>query len=466
MEFIQKIKEFSLKFHMFYPGMGVLVGLSGGADSVALLEVLCQMRAEFGLRLYAVHIHHGIREAADKDVKFCESLCAQKKVPFSCEKVDVPLLAEKEGMSIEEAGRKARYDVFENYRQKENLDVIAVAHHKNDQAETMLFQLFRGSGLRGLSGIPYKREHIVRPLLAVTRKEIEAFMQKEGLLFVTDETNGSDAYTRNKIRRHILPVAEDISAGAIENMNRTATLLWETQDFMEKESTCFLEQYARCEEEQIAIPVNRLKEKHIALQKYIICSAIEQLIKNRKNITERHVESILSLLEKEGEKNVDLPAFLFAKKQYDVLLLGRKEDAQSDGEKVHIPIASEGTYRLPDGKILCTKLLTHYNLENIPKSNCMKWFDYDKITHNLSVRTRHVGDYLHIDENGAKKLLQDYLVNEKVPKSKRDDALVLADGQHIVWVLGKRISAHYKVSDKTKHILQISVGETEDERKD
>jgi len=465
MEFVQKIRQFSSKFHMLKPQTGVLVGLSGGADSVALLEVLCQLREELSLQLFAVHIHHGLRFTADRDAAFCEALCKEKNVPIALEYVDVRSLAKDGALSVEEAGRKARYDVLERYRSLQHLDVIAVAHHKNDQAETMLFQLFRGSSLRGLTGIPYKRGHIIRPLMTVTREEIEVFLEDMHLSYMTDETNASDAYARNKIRHHILPVAQEISHHAVEHMAHTATQLLEVQDFLDAESNRFFAKYVVREKEEIIIPVNVLKEQHIALQKSVIMQAIDGVLESRRDITERHIESIVALLDRGGEKTLSLPKGLRVTKRYDSLHVSKDFTFNGEIKKEEVIVVEPGMqYVLPNGCVLEASFLTKENFKNIPKSDCIKWFDYDKITHTLVVRTRRAGDYLTIDEKESKKSLQDYLVNEKIPKSKRDDLWLLADDNHIVWVLGKRISARYKVSEQTEKILQISIGEAKDER--
>ncbi len=462
MEFYQKIKKNTEKFHMLSPQAGVLVGLSGGADSVALLEVLCRMREELSLRLFAVYVHHGIRPSAQKDAAFCELLCKRKNVEFVCEKVDAQSFAKEQAVTLEEAGRTLRYEIFEKYRILKGLDVIAVGHHKNDQAETMLFQLFRGSGIKGLSGIPYQRGHVIRPLLFVSRKEIETFLKEKGLDYITDETNLLDIYSRNKIRHHIIPAAEEICAGALDNMSRASMLLREVQDFMEKESDAFLKKYAHYEEKQISFSVTDFKECHMALQKYIVMTVIEELTGHRKDITGKHIESILELLEKDGEKSIDLPYGYFVKKQYNTLFFA--ESRGNTAEQKQISITPGNTYNLPDGRYLEVSLIKDNNFQNIPKSDCIKWFDYDKIFHTLLVRTRQPGDYLTIDEKESRKSLQDYFINEKVPKSIRDNVFVLADGHHVLWVLGKRISTHYKVTDNTKQILQIHIGGTERER--
>lgn len=462
MNFEQKVKRFIEKYHMLSEGAGVLVGLSGGADSVALLEVLCALREHWKLRIAAVHVHHGVRQEAWQDVELCKNLCAEKEIAFYCEYADVPKLAREWGLSVEEAGRKVRYMLFEKYRQQLELDFIAVAHHQNDQAETMLFQLFRGSGLRGLSGIPVQRGCIIRPLAGVSRLEIEEYLESRQQDYVVDATNLTDVYTRNKIRQHILPLAEEIAPGAIENMNRAGAQLREIQEFMQEQAESFLEKNSQREQnsEALHIQVAALKAVHPALQKAVIMTAIEQAFHSRRDITEKHVEAIRDLLNKGGEKVVNLPKAGVVIKTYERLTFLQKTATEECASLVfeQLEIRPNATYVLSDGRILKTELILENKMQNIPKSDCLKWFDYDKISGALALRNRTKGDFLTINEEGARKKLQDYLVNEKVPKNVRDELLVLADGQHIVWVPGMRISAYYKVTEQTQRILQVYIG--------
>ncbi len=481
MDFEQKIRQFIKKQNMLFKGAGIVVGLSGGADSVALLETLCNVREEFSLRLAAVHVHHGIRPDADRDVEFCRLLCAQKQIPFFAEYADVPNIAKAQGLTEEEAGRQVRYTYFEEHRKRLGFDMIAVAHHQNDQAETVLFQLFRGSGLRGLAGIPAKRENIIRPLMAVSREEIESYLKEKKLSYVTDSTNTEDVYARNKIRHHILPAAEDISVGAVEHMNQTALQLKEILDYMEQETRTFLEVNGAWDGNVYEVSLKALKAVHAALQKMIVLEATERVLHSRKDITERHVQSILSLFEKDGEKTVHLPRGCCVIKRYDRLLFTPASVSEMMTQSGHasafdcekeiqsgqtafkeLIIEPDRIYTLPDGTILQTRLFSvnnsGNNLENIPKSDCIKWFDYDKIKGVLSLRNRKQGDYITVRDDGARKSLQDYFVNEKIPKSERDNIKVLADGQHIVWVPGMRISAYYKVTKETKQILEVHIG--------
>ncbi len=469
MNFEQKVKRFIEKYHMLSEGAGILVGLSGGADSVALLEVLCALKESWNLRIAALHVHHGVRPEAWQDVEFCKHFCEEKGVAFCCEYADVPKLAQDWGLSVEEAGRKVRYKLFEEYRQKLNLDLIAVAHHQNDQAETILFQLFRGSGLRGMAGIPVQRGNIIRPLAVVSRREIEEYLKSRGQDFVVDATNLTDIYTRNKIRQHMLPLAEEVAPGAIANMNRTAAQLREIQEFMDEQAEEFLQKNGQMDEQNSAlyIQVEPLRKIHTALQKVVVMTAIEKAFYSRKDITEKHIDAILDLLHKDGEKIIHLPKRGVVVKSYERLIFQQKT-IEKDASKLsleQVEIQPNTTYFLPDGRILETELILGNKIENIPKSDCLKWFDYDKIKDVLVLRNRANGDFLTINEQGARKKLQDYLINEKIPKSVRDKLLLLADGPHIVWVPGMRISAYYKVTEQTQRILQIYIGGEEHGRK-
>lgn len=466
MSFEQKIKEWVQKQNMLSAEDGVLVGLSGGADSVALLMVLYSLSQEWSLKLAALHIHHGIRPEAEADLEFCRHLCEQLQIPFYAEYVNVPELAGEQGIGEEEAGRNARYTFFEKYRSELGLEHIAVAHHQNDQAETMLFQLFRGSGLRGLSGIPSIRKNIIRPLMSVTRAEIEAYLAEKKVPFVTDSTNALDMYARNKIRHHILPMAEELVPGAIRHMNQTGESLREVLDYLEGETAAFLEKHSGWAKVSLEVSLPALREAHPALQKTVILEAVNRILNTRKDISARHVQGILSLLDKGGEKYISLPYGGMVTKSYDKLIFSVSAAGEAFGRTEGIAegfsVEPDQEYLLEDGRILRTKLylcndLCNY-LENIPKSDCIKWFDYDKIMSVLYFRKRMQGDYLTIRDDGARKSMQDYFVNEKVPKYERDQIMVLADGQHIIWVPGMRISTHYKITKDTKRILEVHIG--------
>ena len=237
----EKVKRYADKHRMIAPGDTVVAGVSGGADSVCLFLMLCELAEEIDFHLAVVHVNHKIRPEAAADAAYVEELCKSRNIPFILEEKDVKEYAREKHLSEEEAGREVRYQAFEEALgkygscsgEKEGQGRIAVAHNANDRAETMLFHLFRGTGLTGAGGIRAVRGHIVRPLLCLRREEIEEYLGKKGVFFCIDRTNLEDTYTRNRIRNHILPFAEkEICAGAIDHMCRAGDLFLEADAYI------------------------------------------------------------------------------------------------------------------------------------------------------------------------------------------------------------------------------------------
>lgn len=235
-ELEQRVMAYCRAQGLFAPGDGVVLGVSGGADSVCLLFSLHRLRRELGIRLYVVHVNHGIRPDAAQDGAYVEELCRRLEVPFTLVEEDVQALARRQRCSTEEAGRQARYQAFDREMERRQARKVAVAHNAGDRAETMLFHLFRGTGLAGLGSIRPVRGQVVRPLLGLERREIEAYLEQRGISYCRDSTNESDAYTRNRIRRHILPYAEqEVCMGATAHLCRTADIFMEIEDYMEEQ---------------------------------------------------------------------------------------------------------------------------------------------------------------------------------------------------------------------------------------
>lgn len=494
----RKVKDYIAKYHMLAPGDTVVMGVSGGADSVCLFLMLCELAKEMPLQLVVVHVHHGIREEADADADYVKSLCDAYHVPFVFVREDVKAYARREHLSEEEAGRKIRYQAFEETLEKyakgeATHGRIAVAHNANDRAETMLFHLFRGTGLAGASGIKPVREPVIRPILCLKREEIEEYLEERGISFCIDHTNMEDTYTRNRIRNHMLPYAEkEICQGAVTHMCAAADRLLETEEYIRRQAQAA---YARCFIEtgmvgkdsknkdsgkpQVIFRADRLRKEEPFIQKEVLLMGLEQIAKGRKDITSVHVNEIAQLLEKQGSKQLSLPYGLIASKEvhkeYDCLILhmqdieAKKEDS-SPMQKIvvkpsrEIEVPGVGTVKvtlLERGKLPEESEISAFFLgktQIIPQKSCTKWFDYDRITKSLMFRARETGDYLTINEKLSKKSLKEYMIEEKIPKNQRDKIYVLADGSHILWVPGYRISEYYKITEKTEHILQVQIG--------
>ncbi len=467
---LKKVDAYVRQFHMLSEGDTVVAGVSGGADSVCLLLVLQGMQKKIPFSLHVVHVNHGIRQEAGQDAAFVEGLCKELQVPFFLVQRDVVRLAKEQGMSTEEAGRKVRYEAFLQVLKQVDPEAlaagrgkIAVAHNANDQAETMLFHLFRGSGLTGLCGIRPVREQIIRPLLCVEREEIEDFLQQKGMSYCIDKTNDEDTYTRNRIRHHILPYAREwVSEGAIGHMINTAQLLQETEDFVKQVTQMAYDKcvtsVGRQTDQGLQIQIPEALTYPPLIRRYLILSVLEECISARKDVTARHVNVVVSFLENPGNRCLSLPGGFLARREYDRLIVERDPVGQElPGQAWVIDPADTGEIGVPGLGTLEFQVFDRKILEDIPQNQYTKWFDYDKIKESLTLRTRKEGDYLTIDRRLSRKSLQDYMVNEKIPRQKRNQVWLLADGRHILWVIGYRISQAYKVSEDTKRILQVQL---------
>ena len=444
----RKFVEFIEKNKLFEKNEKLVVGVSGGADSVCLLSLLCKYREDTFLDITVVHINHGIRSEATEDARFVERLCETYKVPFILKEVCVCELAKQWNMSTEEAGRKVRYEAFAEALGSK-LGKIVVAHNQNDVAETVIFNLFRGSGSAGLVGIRAKNGNIVRPLLCFSRKEIEKYLEENQLNYCIDKTNLTDDYTRNKIRNHILPYAEnEVAKGCISHICNTATLLKEQEEYLDIQTEAELKKTVVFDDKRMSCSLDRqvFLELHVYMQKRLLHKMLCYMAGSQKDITGKHVESVLGLFEKEGMKRVDLPYNLQAKSEYDKVCIEKKEDrVREDRVESDLQEAKGFTFRVFSAKMPDT----------IPEKPYTKWFDYDKIEGSPIIRTRREGDYLMVHGGNHKKSLGRYFIDEKVPKDKRDEVLLLADESHIMWVIGGRISDFYKITEKTKQIIEI-----------
>ena len=454
---IEKILEYINEHQMLQEGDTVVAGVSGGADSVCLLFVLLKIRETIPFRLTAVHMNHKIREEAGEDAAFVEALCGTWNCPYRYMEADAEAYALGHHMSCEEAGRFLRYQAFAQVLEEEGAEdgKVAVAHNKNDHAETVLFHLLRGSGLAGLTGIHPVRGRVIRPLLCVTRPEIEAFLEENQLAYCIDKTNSEDTYTRNKIRHHMLAYAEqEVCSQAVSHIYDTSVIVREALAYVDCHTQMAMERCGVASEKDMIFDVAAFEKEEPLIQKQLLLMAMERLSENRKDISAVHIRLLLGLFTRQGNASVDLPCGLRAYREYGrVRLAGReRERAESAPGVLRIP----GVTRWGGYRFVC-QLLPYEKSQIIPQKTYTKWFDYDKISKYLVLRTRQSGDYLMTRGDGGRKSLKAYMIGEKIPQAERDRIPVLADGEHIVWVVGHRISGHYKTDRQTKTVLQIRV---------
>lgn len=449
---INKVLEYIKQNKILEYNDSVLLGVSGGADSICMLHVLSELKSEWSLKLNVVHINHMIRgEAAQRDADYVKKICDDLGISFEQINIDVPALVKMSGMTEEEAGRQARYETFLEMAETQNIDKIAVAHNLNDNSETVLFNLFRGTGIKGLTGIPVKRDKIIRPLLCCTRAEIERYLKEKNIEYCTDATNAETEYTRNKIRLELLPyIKENINQKAEYNIVNASKNLEEISDFMEKETQKAYDMYV-----EDGLLSDKGFKLHPAVLNMIIRKVIEQQAGKLKDITKVHVQSVMKLKDMEVSKKVNLPYGLIAERTYDGILV--KQSKEKKVEQINETLITNGKI-CNNNKVEISFEKENFDMENIPELVCTKWFDYDKIN-ELTIRNRQEGDYFVIDDTGRRKKLKDYFINEKVPREERDDVLLIADGSHIVWIIGYRMSAYYKVTKSTSKIIKINYKE-------
>ena len=466
-ELEERVLSYMREKHMIEEKQAILAGVSGGADSVCLLLLLCSLKNRLDLRLFVVHVEHGIRgEESLADARFVRDLCKRLSVPCQVCPVDVPGRAKRLGQSLEEAGRTARYEIFE--REARALEErhgrkcrIAVAHNANDNAETMLYHLARGTGIRGLAGIPPVRGRIIRPLLALKREEIEAYLEEKGQKFCRDATNETDLYRRNRIRHRILPVMEELNPEAVRHMGRTGEMLGELDAWLQEVADRVLGEAV----EPDGLRNEPLRQLPEPLRRGVLHRWIARIWGENRDISCRHVEALAELLEAPAGKEIWLPGGRRVISTYRHLTTAEEDGREPVVGAVMLSgrqLTEQGTMEMAAGGYRFSFALRRREKNaEIPRKSYTKWFDYDKIKDDFEIRNRQPEDYLVIDDQGRRKPLNRYFIDEKVPRDRRDALPLLACGHHVIWVPGYRISAYYKVDETTENILEVQVREEE-----
>lgn len=444
---VRRVQEYMEIHGMAETGDSILAAVSGGADSICLLWILRELSQRMGFRLAAFHLNHGLRgKEADRDENYVKDVCRQMDIPLEVAREDVAEIARMRKMTEEEAGRELRYFHLRAAAEQLGCKKIAVAHHKDDQSETVLMNLFRGSGLKGLGGIRPVREMIIRPLLCLNRREIESYLREKGIEWCEDITNQELIHTRNRIRNVLMPwICENINEKAGEHLLQTANLAVQADEYFEAEAKKILEESMKDSEKKkeryAAISTARFDAQPDIMKRYLVREMIRRISEKDRDFSIRHLDAVCSLTGPGGGTETALPYGLKAIRGYETLEIR----AESDKE---LPKSLLDAVQMEQRVFLYKKDM------EIPKNEYTKWFDCDKIKGTLSVRTRQSGDFICL-EDGKRKLLKRYFIDQKVPKEQRDSVLLLADGDHILWIIGYRISEYYKVTETTHTILEV-----------
>ncbi len=487
--FIKKIRQYIAEKKLLTDGDHVIIGLSGGADSVCLLLVLKLLQPAYHLTLTAVHVHHGIRgESAERDLCFSKELCEANDIEFVAAYRDVPGIAAKQHLTEEEAGRSVRYEIFEQEARKRGASVIAVAHHMDDQAETVLMNLLRGSGIRGCGGIQAKRQlsdgrgiqekfsacdethileklsavndseiFVVRPLLGVRRSEIEAWLIAQNQTWCTDETNLTDEYLRSRIRNNLMPLLErEYNAQATEHIAAASGDFFEAEEYLRSRAEELFASWGN------RLPLRELSAEKPILQRYLIQEAIKRT-GSIKDVGRTHIESVLGLLTKTTGSQIHLPGGRIAHRSYEFLIIEKRQTEKQaitqQSRKVKEQSLAQPTAQT--GRTVYSVFpICEKKSQQIPQSCCVNWFDYDTIKEGLLMRRRRPKDRICIDARGNTQKLSDCMINAKIPAAKRDQIPILASKSRVLWIAGMRRAEDCKVTQSTRLVLEVRADET------
>ncbi len=458
-----KMYSYIKENHMIETNDLVVLGLSGGPDSICLFHMLLNIQQKIPFRMGVVHVNHMLRKEAKEEADFVEKLCKQHHITCRIVTVDVKKLAKEKKISIEEAGRMARYEAFHTMAEDmQRMDTekrkikIAIAHNKNDCAETVLFHLFRGTGMQGLAGILPVNEEIIRPLLCFERSEIEQYLDKHKHAFCCDASNEEDEYTRNRIRHHVLPFAEEnVCENVVSHISETAEMMKDAQDFiLQTVRESLKEVTINTQNNTNEINKKKFKSLHIAVQTELLREVLFSVTGKKKDITKAHIFDLQKLFDKQVGKYLMLPYQVQAMRSYDGIIIEKKKEKEDFFSPIEL---KEGEVEIPNLGKMKIEIFKMDKLIQVPEKKYTKWFDYDKIIKCFMLRTRMQDDFLTINTSESKKTLKEYMVNEKIPRNERDKKLVVADGNHIAWVIGYRISQTYKVTAETKKIIKIEI---------
>ncbi len=444
-----KVKEYMRACGMAETPGGIVMGVSGGADSVALLFILRALffgRADYPL--YAIHVNHGIRGAeADRDENFVRALCERCGIPLTVCREKVPAYAKEHGLTEEEAGRELRYRAFACECEKRNAAYIAVAHNQNDVAETMLFHMARGSSLHGMAGVPAVRGNIIRPIMCLKRTEIEAYLARKGESFCEDSTNADATYDRNRLRHNVLTELCRVNAGAVEHIAELAEHIKKADDFIQAEAERALD---KCNVDGTFL-VTALADLPEVVRDRAVYLAIASACGAKKDITGRHVAAVQALLTAETGSRADLPYGMCARRSYDRLVF---EPQGEEGVFSSVVLAVPGETDTNLGGVVIAEIISKKPI-SFEKKIYTKYFDYDKIKGALCARTPDPEDALVIDLAGHTKKLSRIFIDNKVDRIARLSQPVIAYGDSVLWAVGLRYNEAYRVTDETENILRL-----------
>lgn len=494
----RKVREYIRRYRMLEQGDRIIAGVSGGADSICLLFMLIKLAKEIGYTVVVVHVHHGLRgEAADADALYVEKVCKEQGIKCRIFREDVKSFADRNGLTIEEAGRDVRRECFRKAMEEEQGTKVALAHHQDDNAETLVWNLCRGCGMKGLGGIAPVADYFIRPLLCLRREEIEEYLMERKIAYCIDETNLEDNYTRNRIRRYVMPYLEEyVNRQSVVHMSETMEQMRMIGEYVEQEIQKYMEKSVQYREGgRVLLDRKGFSQVPEALRSALLHELLCRAAGRRKDIETVHIRMLEALLDKQVGRQADLPYGVRAVRCYegveffvpsgdepvssgeDSASVGGgsklyREEMKEEGSREIILSGKGGSAELPrpadchktyagdfreegGGRIKWRIFDRKEDMIIFPKKPYTKWFDYDIIKNTVKIRHREPGDYITVSKSGGTQKLKQYFINQKVPGGTRGRIWLAADGRHIMWIVGYRQNQMYQITDQTRRILEI-----------
>lgn len=458
---IETVRNSIAKHHLFSPGDRVVVAVSGGPDSVCLLDALRDLSAGLDLELHIAHMDHLFRgEESAEDARFVAGLAAKLNIPATIRRFDVPRYCGERGCSSQEGGRTVRYGFLQQVAHDTGANRIATGHTADDQAETFLMRLLRGAGVSGLSAIPPARDNIVRPLLEVTREQVLEHLRARGLSFRTDPSNEQPVYQRNRVRMEALPVLKTFNPRIIETLARTASLLRDEDEALDAHLRSILDQAAARTGDTVTLKRDPFDVLHMAFRRRLFRMAVDLTDADASALSFGQIDDAIAfMLTARTGRALSLPDQLVLSREYDHFVFTTHAAPPPFSRDLPVP----GTAYVPEaGWEFHTEVAGSGRPE--PEETNYRWqarFDYDKIRPLLTVRSRRPGDRFHPSGMaGSSKKLQDFFVDEKVPRRKRDTIPLLCSEDDILWVVGLRTDERFLAGPETKKQLVVTVRAT------
>lgn len=458
MELLNKVEKFCVDNSLITVGDRIVVGVSGGPDSLCLLALLDSMREKYNLTLIVAHVNHSLREESDFEEEYVREFSKKLGTEFFSKKVDITSLSKLEKKSTEEVARDVRYSFFNEILDKTNANKIAVAHNKKDNAETVLLNIIRGCGTDGLIGIEPHNGNIIRPLLGIDREEIEEYCKENNLKVMLDKSNLENVYTRNKVRNIIIPELQAINPDIINGLYRFSSIMKDEEEFINEYIEDIYSKISGKDKDIIYILKDEFIKLSVGVKRRTLRKGILDYIGSLKDISFATINNAIKEIENSKNGNIikisDNVKILV---EYNKLkFINEKKEFKDYIYELNVP---GKTYLEEIDKWIITEIKKAEEVADSEKNPNVHFFDIEKTGKKLYVRNRKNGDYFFPTGLIGKKKIKDFFSDLKVETSKRDEIPIITNGEEIVWVVGLRSSRKFLKDKSTKEVIIINYGE-------